>query len=282
LDGVGVMAGAMASSFLRRRAPYVHPIGGHSQSGGTKATVGRFTNYMTSGAFGGYHSPLGNFGPKQPQPAKAAPAPGAPAQPQPPQQPGAPQGGADFIPDSEYTTSLAQSNFDANQRLAQLEQQGSYDKTDLGTSLARLRAQQPKDEQSTSEGAANQGLFYSGILGQRLGDVRTRYQQREGDLQQSSDRKQAALEAAKAAIREGMPLTEAALRAQAVDRNVGRDQTAAESDSLVPDPTTPPPAAAGVAAGFHAGHSRGHEYYLPGVGWVSADRFKAGQGKKTQ
>lgn len=193
-----------------------------------------------------------------------APAPAAPAQPV-------------FQPDSGYTAAMGQASFDANQRLAQLQQQEDNGATDLQTSLARIRAQQPKDEQSTKEGAANQGLFYSGILGQRLGDLNTQYSQKISDAQLAGDRSQAALEAAKEAIRQGLPLTEAAQRAAAVDRQITRDQGAAAAGSLAPEPSAPAPAAT-TTAGFHGGHSAGHEYYLPGVGWVSKARYQAGRG----
>lgn len=47
---------------------------------------------------------------------------------------------------------------------------------------------------------------------------------------------------------------------------------------------TQPASAAEPAPGFHKGHSKGHEYYLPGTGWVSQARFLAAtvRGKVTK
>lgn len=200
---------------------------------------------------------------------------------QPAPAPTAPTGGADqpvFQPDSGYTAQMGQANFDANQKMSQLQTQEENQSTDLMTSLARLRAQQPKDEQATQEGAANQGLFYSGILGQRLGDLDTQYSQKISDAQLAGDRSTAAIEAAKSAIQQGLPLTEAAARAAAVDRQITRDQAAAGADALVPD--QPAAAATAATAGYHSGHSAGHEYYVPGLGWVSKTRYQLATGGK--
>jgi hypothetical protein len=42
----------------------------------------------------------------------------------------------------------------------------------------------------------------------------------------------------------------------------------------------PAPKPAATTAGYHAGHSTGHEYYLPGTGWVSKARYTAATKKK--
>jgi hypothetical protein len=44
-----------------------------------------------------------------------------------------------------------------------------------------------------------------------------------------------------------------------------------------PAAPTPAPTSGGTAPGYHAGHSKGHEYYIPGFGWVSQARYQAWQ-----
>jgi hypothetical protein len=172
------------------------------------------------------------------------------AVPPPAPAPGAPQGGADpapaapFTGDASYWADQALRNFQRKQQVDQLTQQSAYDKTDFQEALRRRVAQHPKDIQSTQEGANRQGLFYSGQMGKRLGDLETQYTRENSDAQQAYDRREAARSAARTAIEQGAPLEEAAALAAAADRATTSASSAADAGMLVPNqPPAPAPAA---------------------------------------
>jgi hypothetical protein len=168
-------------------------------------------------------------------PAPAAPAVAASGGPT------APPDAGELGDDAQAAAARAQALFDRNQRIGQLQQQGVYDSQDLAEALRRMHEQQPKDEQQTREGANRQGLFYSGQLGQRLGDLTTQYARREGDQQQNYQRREAARVAAIDALNQGASVEDAGITAALLDRLTAGDVEAAGSSSLVANPTAPAP-----------------------------------------
>lgn len=84
--------------------------------------------------------------------------------------------------DSQYTSAIAANLFRRNQGLANLATSDSYARTDADTSVQRLALQQSQANQNANEGANKQGLFYSGILGKRLGDIETGYKGQRDDV----------------------------------------------------------------------------------------------------
>lgn len=145
--------------------------------------------------------------------------------------------------DATYFSEAALRAFQRRQRKQELDTEGSYDRTDLGESIRRLAEQRGETLQGTKETAAGQGLFYSGQLGKRLGQVETDFTRRQGDMQRDFDRREAGREAARAAIDSGAPLEEAAAAAAATDRQIQRDTEAADAGTLARNPA-PKPAAA--------------------------------------
>lgn len=140
--------------------------------------------------------------------------------------------------DAAYYNAVAKLQFQANQQLAGLDQQDAYATADLRNALDRLHAQQPIAQQNTENTANAQGLFYSGQLGSRLGQLNAQYAQQEGDMDQNAQRAQAARAAARNAIQQGLPLSTAAALAAAVDRQSARD--AANPPQDVTEPTAAP------------------------------------------
>jgi hypothetical protein len=140
--------------------------------------------------------------------------------------------------DSQYFADAAKNTFDVNQGLTQNDLQGQQRRASLEEALRRLSAQQPRDEQTTTQAANRQGLFYSGALGQRLGDLATKYSQQRSDMNSQFSSEEATRLAARAALQQGYGVNDAALRAAAVERQIASDQAAADAGALVA-PQTP-------------------------------------------
>jgi hypothetical protein len=138
--------------------------------------------------------------------------------------------------DAQYFTDVAQQRFRAQQQLNQLGTQSAYARTDFQEGLRRQAQQQGQDIQATRENAAREGLFYSGQLGKREGDVNTQYARRTGDLRLNFDRGEAARQAARRALAAGASIDEAAAEAAAVDRQLQRDAQAAADGILARNP----------------------------------------------
>lgn len=174
---------------------------------------------------------LPTVGPSTPRAPSAPAAPGAGA---PSATPGAPAaGGSTLADDAQSAAERAALKFRTDNDRATIEQQGAYDRTDFQEALRRMATQRPKDERATREGANRQGLFYSGQLGKRLGELAVDYQRREGDARSEFDRREAAREAARRALESGMSIDDAAISAQLAERQVGRDAEAADAGGLV-------------------------------------------------
>lgn len=149
--------------------------------------------------------------------------------------------------DATYLAEEAQRQAKLAADHAQLVQEGAYDKQDLTEAIRRMAIAQGHDTEATRVTANKQGLFFSGQLGKRIGDVNTAYTQRQGDAQQGFDRREAARQAASAALDQGYTLDQASGLAASADRKVAADQQAALGGYLVPDapassPQTPGPA----------------------------------------
>jgi hypothetical protein len=138
--------------------------------------------------------------------------------------------------DAQYFTDVAQQRFRAQQQLGQLGTQSAYARTDFDEALRRMGQQQGQDIQTTRENAAREGLFYSGQLGKREGDVNTQYARRTGDLRVNYDRGEAARQAARRALAAGASIDQAAAEAAAVDRQLDRDAQAAADGILARNP----------------------------------------------
>ena len=169
--------------------------------------------------------------------APAVHPPGAPA----PQTPGVPpRQSAQFIPDAQYLAEAAQRQFERQTRLDELKAEGEAQRTATQEAMRQLMQGAPEQRQQINQGAARQGLFYSGILGKRQGDFESQLVRQRANVQGQFDTQQRAREAARAAILRGAPLDEAAAKAAAVERQIQRDTQAASNNQLAP---TPPPKA---------------------------------------
>lgn len=147
---------------------------------------------------------------------------------------------APFTGDSEYFADLALKRFARGQKGAELAQAEAYDRDDFAEALRRRAERQPRDIQQARQQANRSGLLFSGTLARNEEDINTSHLRAGADAQLTLDRRRAAREAARAALEQGAPLEEAALFAEAVDRQIERDQGAADAGILAP------PAAADV------------------------------------
>lgn len=173
--------------------------------------------------------------PKAPVDAIAPRAPTAPGVgANPPARPAAPAGPKPLVDDATAIADRAALRFRTQQGINSSLQDSAYARQDVGENLRRMALQRPKDEQTTRQSANQQGLFYSGQLGKRLGDLAVDYQTRQGDVQQGFDRGEAARVAARNALQQGMSIEDAAITAQNADRAVQRDSAAADVGGLVP------------------------------------------------
>jgi hypothetical protein len=160
--------------------------------------------------------------------------------------PGTPGGPADsggtLTPDSQFfqwdASALAKKQTD----LAENDQQGAVNRTTYDTAMRKLREQQPVDESNQTSASNRQGLFYSSNLGNKLGDIAKSYVERRGQTQASFDQSERARQAARAAIEAGYGVDQAAQYAAAADRQISRDQSAADAGALVGEQ---PPATTG-------------------------------------
>jgi hypothetical protein len=162
--------------------------------------------------------------PKAPRPAVAPPQPGQPGSPQPSPL------------DAQFFADQAGRQFKANNQIAGAQQQSAYDQTDYQTALQRLATQQTQAQDNQRNSYNQRGLYYSGAYGKAQGDLADQYAQQRADMADNLQRKEASRQAAIAAIQQGMPLDDAAAAAEAADRQLARDTTAADSNSLVMNP----------------------------------------------
>lgn len=145
-----------------------------------------------------------------------------------------------FTPDASYIAEAAQQQFNRTNSVNQLNQQSEAERTNLQEAIRRIGEDAVGQRQATREGANKQGLFYSGQLGKRLGDLESAIARQRADLQTRFDQSEVAREAARQAILQGAPLETAALQAASVERQIGRDESAAASNSLAPNPSPRP------------------------------------------
>lgn len=75
------------------------------------------------------------------------------------------------IHDPQYWDAIQQNNYTRDSGLANLAQSDSYANTDASTSLDRVARQYAQARDNASVAANKQGLFYSGTLTKRLGDL---------------------------------------------------------------------------------------------------------------
>lgn len=162
--------------------------------------------------------------------AGVTPPPKATPSPAPTPSPGTPAVAAKTSPDPRDATYWAQRAkllSQDTQNLAGAEQQQSYEDTDFHEALRRRALQGQKDIQGIREGANREGLAFSGQLGKRQGDYEVGAAQQEGDARQVYERAKAerapVITALREALRSGLPVDEAALYAEAVDRQTDRD-----------------------------------------------------------
>jgi hypothetical protein len=146
--------------------------------------------------------------------------------------------------DSTLAEWIATHQAQRNQALEANDQQGVSNLANYQEALRRLNQQQPIDEQGQRQTFNNQGLFYSGHLGQSLGRLADAYTNRRADQRSTFDTTENARLAARGAINAGYNVDEAAAHAAAADRQIGSDTSAADSDSLVPNSNAAPAAPA--------------------------------------
>jgi hypothetical protein len=162
--------------------------------------------------------------------------------------PPAPSAPSPFAGDSQYVADVANLNFNNTQKVNDLSAQSGYDRTDLTEALRRRVEGNRKTVKGTNESYNRSGLLFSGKLSEAQTDIATQEQQAQADMQQAFSRREASRLAARQAIEAGYPIEQAALFAQAVDRQTARDQTSAANNQLpvntpsapsLPAPSTP-------------------------------------------
>lgn len=142
--------------------------------------------------------------------------------------------------DATYFAQVAKQRFEAQQRRAQLDQQSSEALTGYTESSRRMQEQTPLQLRAATASANKAGLLYSGTLGKNLGDINTQAIRSQLDLRSNYDQGERARQAARDALEQGATVDEAAAEAEAVDRGIARDQTAATNRALVAESPIPP------------------------------------------
>jgi hypothetical protein len=176
--------------------------------------------------------------PQAPAAPRVAPVPQVQAQGSTPTA--TPRTPAVFTPDAQYIAQAAQAQFDRTNQINQLNADADTARNTFQEAVRRLMEGVPEQRQGLKQQANKQGLFYSGILGKRLGDLEAAVARQRADMQGSHDVEQRAREAARAALLSGATLEDAAMQAAAVERQIARDQEAAASNSLAPNPKPKP------------------------------------------
>ena len=189
------------------------------------------------------------------RPVRRAPGMRAPAAPRAPGvgAPGTPEVpvGPPPAPDPQdalYWTQRARLDFQRGQQRNQLTQQQAYSEADFAEALRRRNEQRGETIQGVRQGANREGLFYSGTLGQRQGDVNTRFDRADFDARTAQERATAARKAAIEALDQGYDIDEAALAAEAVDRQVQRDVANEDLGAYDPPAAAGPPGVPGRPA----------------------------------
>ena len=162
------MANLGGAPNIGRGAPGQNFGGGYRAPGQNLGGVGRAPRQNLGGA---PKIPKPPKAPKAPKAAAASPAaaapvtaPGAASQ----TIPGAPQG-SDL--DATYYQALAAAQLKANSTINADNLKQSYANTNEQNALAQLAHQQPIDTLNDQEKANEQGLLYSGTLGNQLGEL---------------------------------------------------------------------------------------------------------------
>jgi hypothetical protein len=158
------------------------------------------------------------------------------------------QAPGELAPDAQYYAEQAQRLFQKNQQLATFDTAHTRDTTQLSEALRQMREQQPLDQGKAQVGASKAGLFYGTALGNQLGQIAKTYAQRQSQAQTSYQQAEDARTAARAALEQGYTLDDAAARAAAADRQIGRDQSAADAGALVAETPAAPTTVAAVRA----------------------------------
>lgn len=140
-----------------------------------------------------------------------------------------------IVPDAAYLARAAQAAFTRTTRINQLADEAKNDDTDTRTTINRLIENAAGDRAKINEGANKEGLFYSAQLTKRLGDYERELTRSQDDVTSARAQRQAARDAARAALEQGAPLDDAVELADAVTRQVTRDTTAADLGALVPN-----------------------------------------------
>ena len=198
----------------------------------TPTSRARLRARFTGGALGPppQQRPAAPSAPRVPKPAPvASPTGGA-------QAPTAARTAAVFTPDAQYLAEAAQAQFNRTNRINQLNAEQENDRAVYQEATRRLMEGVPEQRQQISEQANRQGLFYSGQLGKRLGDLEAGVARQRADMRMSYDTEQRARQAARAAILAGEPLETAAMRAASVERSLAKAAEAASQNQLAVNP----------------------------------------------
>lgn len=170
--------------------------------------------------------------PRAPSAPSAAAAPTIPTLTAPPPSvagtPLAPLG-----PDASYLTGIARLRHQINQRNSELSRESTEDKTNYEENLRRLNEHEPVAGQRADESFNQQGLFYSGKLGEERGNIAKQYARQRADALQGFQGRENARAEARRALEAGYSIEEAAEMAAAADRQLDRDQGAADAGYLV-------------------------------------------------
>ena len=122
-------------------------------------------------------------------PGQTPPAPGPPPGPQ---------------LDSTYYADVASRTANTNDKIAGLQEQGQMGLTALQNQLSSLRQQQPIKEEQTQEKYNNQGLLYSGHLGQALGQLGQSFADKQAGLNMNFQRQQGSRQAEIKALQDAL------------------------------------------------------------------------------
>ncbi|HEU4975290.1 MAG TPA: hypothetical protein VFT50_09390 [Baekduia sp.] len=154
--------------------------------------------------------------------------------------------------DSNYNADVARLMFNNKQAHGAIDLEGTQDQQDFDTTLARMARARDEDLHSANVGANQEGLFYSGQLTKRRGNIEHDYGDRMSDAQTAFDRRAQARRAAldqlgSFAADESTPIGYAATGQAGLDLTdvvnaaIGRRLAANQDAPVDPGPPPPPP-----------------------------------------
>lgn len=186
--------------------------------------------------------------------------------------------------DSTYYGNVAQNQFNANNKINQLNLTGAQDQTALTQALAALSYQQPRDQLHLMQHANAQGGLYSSQEGMNQGDLVHQYTVKQTAAQERYQAQRDAIDAQIQAIRGNLQFYQNSQYNAAVARAIAADQKdqGLGQTAVTPSQTTTTAAASTVSAAHPATSSTGKSQLAAAMAEQAAAKQKQAQAAQAQ